>query len=225
MLSGNTDCYQPIERKLGITRQLLEICLAYQHPVSILTKNSLIERDMDLLVKLADKNLVHVGLSITSLDNSLRSCMEPRTASVEKKLAVMKRLSTNNIPVVAMIAPIIPGLNNHEIPAIVKSVANNGANAIGYTTLRLNGEIGPIFENWIKKTYPQRANKVLHQIKEMNGGQLESKGKNRLKREGQIHHLIKNMIDVAKKKYLRNAQLPEYDLTLFQRPSPQLRLF
>ncbi|MDB4533717.1 PA0069 family radical SAM protein [Vicingaceae bacterium] len=225
MLSGNTDCYQPIERKLKITRRLLEVCLKYKHPVSILTKNSVILRDIDILQQLADQNLVHVGLSITSLDNKLRNALEPRTASVEKKLETLGTLSKNNIPTMVMAAPIIPGLNSHEIPTIVKKVANLGALAVGYTTVRLNGEIAEIFENWIKSSYPDRANKVLNQIREINNGNLYSKGKNRMKTHGETALMIKNMFKVARNKHLKGREVPNYDLNAFLRPSDQLRLF
>jgi len=225
MLSGNTDCYQPIERKLKLTRELLKVCLKYKHPVSIITKNSLIQRDIDILTQLAKLNLVHVSLSITSFDNKLRSIMEPRTASVEKKLETLSLLSANSIPTNIMVAPIIPGLNSHEIPSIVKKVAQLGALSVGYTTVRLNGEIAEIFENWIRNTYPSRADKVLNQIKEINNGNLYSKGKNRLKLHGETSYLIKNMFKVARQKYLNNKSLPEYDLTAFCRPNQQLSLF
>jgi DNA repair photolyase len=225
MLSGNTDCYQPIERKLKITRRLLEVCLKYKHPVSILTKNGLVQRDLDILTQLAEQNLVHVGLSITSLDNNLRSALEPRTASVEKKLETLEILSKNNIPTTVMAAPIIPGLNSHEIPSIVKQVAELGVLAVGYTTVRLNGEIAEIFENWIKSSYPDRAKKVLNQIREINNGNLYSKGKNRMKTHGETAIMIKNMFKVARNKHLKDRILPKYDLNAFLRPSAQLRLF
>lgn len=225
MLSGNTDCYQPIERKLQITRKLLKVCLKYKHPVSILTKNALIQRDIDILTDLAKLNLVHASLSITSFDNKLRSALEPRTASVEKKLETLELLTANNIPTGVMVAPIIPGLNSHEIPTIVKRVAELGALAVGYTTVRLNGEIAEIFEHWIRGTYPDRANKVLNQIREINNGNLYSKGENRIKTHGETALMIKNMFKIARNKHLKGKALPEYNLNAFLRPSDQLRLF
>lgn len=225
MLSGNTDCYQPIERKLELTRELLKVCLKYKHPVSILTKNALVLRDLDILIPLAKLNLMCVGISITSFDNKLRSVLEPRTSSVHQKLKAVETLSKNNIPVLVMVAPIIPGLNSHEIPSIVKKVAELGALAVGYTLARLNGEIAEIFENWIRETYPDRADKVMNQIKEINGGNLYSKGKNRMKLHGETSFMIKNMFRVARNKHLKGRELPEYDITAFCRPSDQLRLF
>lgn len=225
MLSGNTDCYQPIERKLQITRELLKVCLKYKHPVSILTKNALIQRDIDILTELAKLNLVHASLSITSFDNKLRSVLEPRTASVEKKLETLELLIANNIPTGVMVAPIIPGLNSHEIPTIVKKVAELGALSVGYTTVRLNGEIAEIFEDWIRTTFPDRASKVLNQIKEINGGNLYSKGKNRMKTHGETSVMIKSMFKIARQKYLKDRGFPEYDLTAFCRPNQQMKLF
>ena len=225
MLSGNTDCYQPIERKLQITRELLKVCLKYKHPVSILTKNSLIQRDIDILAELAKLNLIHVSLSITSLDNKLRSVLEPRTATVEKKLETLELLVANNIPTGIMVAPIISGLNSHEIPAIVKRVAELGALSVGYTTVRLNGEIAEIFKDWIKKTFPDKADKVLNQIKEINGGNLHNKGKNRLKLHSETAVMIKDMFRIAKNKHLKGRSFPDYDLNLFTRPTQQMSLF
>ncbi|MCB0410462.1 MAG: PA0069 family radical SAM protein, partial [Flavobacteriales bacterium] len=225
MLSGNTDCYQPIERKLQITREILKVCLKYKHPVSIITKNALIQRDIDILSELAKLNLVHVSLSITSFDNKLRSILEPRTASVEKKLETIELLTANHIPVNVMVAPIIPGINSHEIPSIVKKVSELGALSVGYTTVRLNGEIAEIFEDWLRKNFPDRAEKVLNQIKEINNGNLYSYGKNRLKTHGNTSFMIKNMFKVAINKHLKNKTFPEFDLTAFTRPNHQLTLF
>lgn len=201
MLSGNTDCYQPIERKLKITREPLKVCLKYKHPVSILTKNALIQRDIDILTELAKLNLVHTSLSITSFDNKLRSLLEPRTASIKKKLETLELLTSNNIPTGVMVAPIIPGLNSHEIPTIIKKVAQLGALSVNYTTVRLNGEIAEIFEHWIRATYPERANKVLNQIKEINNGNLYSKGKNRTKLHGETAIMIKSIFKIANQRY------------------------
>ena len=225
MLSGNTDCYQPIERELKITRELLKVCLKYKHPISILTKNALIQRDIDVLAELAKLNLVHASLSITSLSNKLRSVLEPRTASVEKKLETLALLTANNIPTGVMVAPIIPGLNSHEIPKIVKKVAEMGALSVGYTTVRLNGEIAEIFEDWITTAFPNKAKKVLNQIKELNGGNLYSKGKNRMKLHGETAIMIKNMFRIARQKHLKDVGFPDYDLTAFCRPNQQLKLF
>ncbi|MCA1762904.1 MAG: PA0069 family radical SAM protein, partial [Flavobacteriales bacterium] len=153
-LSGNTDCYQPIERKLKITRSLLDVFRQYRHPVGIITKNSLITRDLDILRELASDNLVKVYLSITTLNEELRRKMEPRTATIAQRLNTLEKLSAGGIPVGVMMAPIIPGLNSHEILPLVKTVSERGALKVGYTMVRLNGQIAKIFESWIRDMYP-----------------------------------------------------------------------
>ncbi len=142
MLSGNTDCYQPLEKKLQITRKLLQVLARYKHPVGLITKNSLITRDIDVLKELAVDNLVHVMVSITTLNEELRRIMEPRTVSSIKRLKTVEELAKANIPVGIMNAPIIPGLNHHEIPQILKAAADHGASTAGMTVVRLNGSIG-----------------------------------------------------------------------------------
>src|SRR5882762_2828728 len=154
MLSGNTDCYQPQERKFGITRSILKVMANYRHPVSIISKNSLILRDIDILQDLASQNLVHVYISVTTLNEELRRLMEPRTASGIKRLKTVEALSRAGIPTGIMNAPIIPGLNHHEIAQILKAAADHGALTAGMTMVRLNGSIGKIFEDWLRKTFP-----------------------------------------------------------------------
>ncbi|RYD81747.1 MAG: PA0069 family radical SAM protein [Sphingobacteriales bacterium] len=227
MLSGNTDCYQPIERKTKLTRQLLEICLEYKHPVSIITKNSLILRDIDIINQLAILKLVHVNISITSLDESLRQKLEPRTATAAQRMKVVEQLSASNIPVNIMVAPVIPALNDHEIPEIIKTAAEKGALSAAYTIVRLNGEIGQIFEDWIHKTFPDRANKVLRQIAACHGGKLnDSRWGTRMKGEGEWALTINKLFKMAKRKHMAGKIWPEYDLTIFKRPERgQLSLF
>ena len=170
ILSGNTDCYQPIERKLEITRKLLEVFIKFRHPFCIISINAQVARDIDLLDKLASQNLVQVILSITTLDDSLRRILEPRTTSVQSKLSVIQKLTAAGIPVSVMNAPIIPSINHCEIPQIIEAVARSGALAVGYTTVRLNGKIGSLFEGWLETYFPDRKEKVINQIKELHGG-------------------------------------------------------
>src|ERR1700744_792374 len=172
LLSGNTDCYQPIERRLKITRSLLEIFLRYRNPVSIITKNNVILRDMDILGELAKLNLIHVNVSITSLNEQLRQKLEPRTVTATGRLAVIQKLSEIGVPVRVMAAPIIPGLNSNEVPDIIKAAADRGARAAGFTIVRLNGAISEIFTDWIYKAFPDRAEKVLNLIKNCHEGKL-----------------------------------------------------
>ncbi len=224
-LSGNTDCYQPVERELKITRKLLQVFLKCGNPVGIITKNSLIERDTDILKDLAAEKLVHVYISITSLDEKLRSKMEPRTASAAKHLATLEKLATAGIPCGVMIAPIIPAMNDHEIPQIMKSIADAGALSAGYTVVRLNGAIGPIFQDWLRKNFPDRAAKVEGLIKAMHGGTLnDSQFGRRMSGEGAVSESIRQIFQVARTKYLGDRKMPAYNLSAF-RPSGTLRLF
>lgn len=227
MFSGNTDCYQPIERKMEITRKCLEIFLKYKHPVGLITKNSLVLRDLDLLKELAKDGLVHVFITITSLDESLRRLMEPRTASSHKRLDVVKKLSEANIPVGVMLGPIIPGLNNHEIPNLVKRTAEVGALTAAYTFVRLNGAVGELFEDWIRKNFPDRADKVLSQIKGSHGGSLsDSRFGTRMSGEGEIAKSISQLFHLMKKKHYAGRKMPRYNLDAFRRTDRgQMRLF
>jgi DNA repair photolyase len=229
MLSGNTDCYQPSERKYKITRSLLEVALEYKNPVGIITKNSLVLRDIDLLKELAALNLIHVMISITSMRDELRSLMEPRTATYKNRLHTIEELSKNNIPAGVMVAPIIPGLTSEEIPAIIKAVAERGGLTAGYTIVRLNGEIKNIFHDWLYKNLPDAADKIWNHIKECHGGQVnDSNFGRRMSGDGKIAESIKQLFMMAKKKYLAGRKMPAYDFSLFKRPmrnGDQLKLF
>lgn len=218
ILSGNTDCYQPIERKLEITRNLLKVFARYRHPVGIITKNSLVLRDLDILEELASQNLVQVIISITTLDDTLRRILEPRTASVKSKLKVVATLTNSGIPVSVMNAPIIPSINHHEIPKVIEEVAELGALSVGYTTVRLNGKIATIFEGWLASHFPDRKQKVLNQIKELHGGSVnDSDYGRRMKGEGNIAKVIQQLHQVAKRKYLQGRIKPEWNLSAFRR--------
>ncbi len=224
-LSGNTDCYQPGEKKYGITRKILETCLKYRNPVGILTKNALVLRDLDLLRELSEMRLVHVFLSVTTLNEKLRLALEPRTATGAKRLRTLETLSAAGIPTGVMTAPIIPGLNDQEIPRLVEAAANAGVLAAGYTVVRLNGAIAQIFEDWIHKAFPDKAAKVLHQIAECHGGQLnDSRFGVRMRGEGPYAEHIRNLHQLSVQRYLQGRKLPDYDTTQFIR-NGQLNLF
>ncbi|MGB8706215.1 MAG: PA0069 family radical SAM protein [Gillisia sp.] len=227
VLSGNTDCYQPAEKKLEITRELLRTFLKYKHPVGIITKNALVQRDMDILKELAKDHLVQVNLSITSLDENTRRMLEPRTASVKKRLETLEKLSSEGIPVRVMMAPIIPGINSHEILPLVKTISENGAQSVGYTMVRLNGAIAGIFEDWIKKTMPDRAEKVLHQISECHNGNLnDSEFGRRMKGDGNIAEQVAQQFGIARNKYLKGRSIPALNCDLHQQyKSGQMSLF
>lgn len=228
MFSGNTDCYQPIERKLKITRQMLEVLLKFRHPVGMITKNNVILRDIDILQEMAKLKLVHVMVSITSLQEELRLKMEPRTVTAKNRLKVIEVLNKAGIPTGVMTAPIIPGLNSSEIPQLIEAAANHGAVAAGYTIVRLNGSIKEIFTDWIQKSFPDRAEKVLHQISEVHGGETnDSRFGKRMSGEGEIARSIKQLFQMSVKKHLAGRDRFEYDLTAFRRPGEiqQLELF
>lgn len=227
MLSGNTDCYQPIEAELKITRSILEVLWRYRHPVGVITKNSLITRDLDLLRQLAAARLVKVSISVTTLEESLRRALEPRTASVAARLKTIKTLADNGIPVNVMMAPIIPGLNDHEILELAKTVADLGASSIYYTMVRLNGDVAEIFEDWIRKNLPDRADRVLNRIRDCHGGNLsDHRFGVRMRGEGQIADMVSQQMQLARKLYFGDRKMPDYDLEGYHRmKNPQLKLF
>lgn len=227
LISGNTDCYQPAELKFRLTRQLLEICLQYRQPVSLITKNALIQRDLDLLIPMAQKNLVQVLLSITTLDESLRSLLEPRTSTSTKRLNTLQALNSNGIPACLMMAPVIPGLTDHEIHDMARAARDHGAPDIYYSILRLNGDVAGLFEDWLTKNFPDRANKILKRTAECHGGQVgDSRFKVRMKGEGHFAEMIKNQFKQAKIKFsLPSITIPPLSCDLFKVPSGQLGLF
>lgn len=225
MFSGNTDCYQPAEKKFMLTRRLLELCLQYRNPVTILTKNALILRDIDILEKMAKLNLVHGAVSITSLNEDLRSALEPRTVTGKRRLQVVKQLHEAGIPMGIMSAPIIPGLNDHEIPSIIKAAAEHGAAWAGYTVVRLNGSIAKLFDEWVHHHFPDKAAKVLNQIKECHGGNLnDSRFGLRMTGEGNYAEHIRQLHDFACRKYFKDKELPQLDTSQFMRGG-QMNLF
>ena len=227
VMSGNTDCYQPAENKFQLTRQCLEVFLKYKHPTAIITKNALILRDLDLLKELAKDNLISVNVSITSLSEDTRRILEPRTATIKRRLQVVKELSENGIPVNVMLAPIIPSINSHEILPMAKTVSEAGAYSIAHTIVRLNGAIGEIFTDWIKKTMPDRANKVLHQIENCHGGTLnESRYGVRMRGEGQIAKQINDLMKLARLKYFKDKGMSKLNTDLHEiYKERQMKLF
>lgn len=227
MLSGNTDCYQPIEAKLKTTQQLLKLFLRYKHPVGIITKNSLILRDLPILKELAEQNLVRVAISITTLNEELKKTLEPRTSSIIMRLKALRTLSAAGIPVSVMMAPIIPGLNDHEILPLAKVISEAGALSMGFTMVRLNGDVEEVFQDWIEKVYPDKAQKVMNMIKEVHGGKAsDSRFKTRMTGEGTIAKVIQDQFNLARMLYFKNKKMPALDSSLHKEAkSPQLKLF
>lgn len=226
-LSGNTDCYQPVERRMKITRKLLEICLEYRNPVGILTKNALVLRDLDVIKELNRYNLVRVFTSITSLDEDLRRLLEPRTAAYRSRLKVLETLSKHGIPTGVMNAPLIPGLNDMHMHDVLKAASEAGAKWAGYTVVRLNGATGDIFKDWLYKAFPDRADKVWSQICACHDGQVnDSRWGNRIVGDGKFAELIKQQFQLYCKKYGLNQTPMEWNTTDFRRiRNNQLPLF
>jgi len=204
-LSGNTDCYQPIERKLQLTRKCLEVFLKYRNPVGVITKNALITRDIDLLSELARQNLVLCTLTVTTLNRELQRTMEPRTSPPELRLNAIEQLATAGIPVGVSLAPIIPGLNDSEIPAILKRASDSGATFAFYTMLRLPYAVKDLFVDWLTRKYPDKAEKVLHRIREVREGKLNaSEFGTRMSGTGEIAEAISQLFEVTCRKYHLN---------------------
>jgi len=227
VLSGNTDCYQPLEKKLQITRKLLQVFLTYKNPVGIITKNSMIMRDLDIIEQLVNDQLFTAYFSMNSLDESIRRRLEPRTATAKQKLKAIEALAKIGAEVGLMIGPVIPGLNDHEIPDLMKAASEAGATKVGYTMVRLNGQIGDLFEHWVYQAYPDKADKILNQIKGAHGGKLnDSRFGNRMRGEGRMVQSIHRLYELSKSKYFPKREKKPLRTDLFVRTTKgQLGLF
>ncbi|MEW4570412.1 PA0069 family radical SAM protein [Tautonia sp. JC769] len=229
VMSGVTDPYQPGERRFRLTRRCLEVMAEFRQPASIITKNALIVRDRDLLGRLASDRLVHVNLSLTTLDAGLCRSMEPRTSTPPARLRAIRALADAGVPVRVMIAPVIPGLNDSEIPAILRASRDAGARAAGYQMLRLPLAVAPIFREWLAREQPGRQRKVEQRLRAMRDGRLNSVefGK-RMQGEGEIANQIGNVFRLFARKFGLDGGLPPHETALFRRPvagSDQLRFF
>lgn len=217
-LSGNTDCYQPIERKMQLTRKLLQICLEHRNPVGILTKNALVLRDLDILQELSKENLVSVFTSITSLREEVRMLLEPRTSTYSTRLKIVDTMAKNNIPVGIMNAPLIPGLNDTDSHDVLKAAADAGAQWAGYTIVRLNGAIEALFKDWLYKSLPDRAEKVWHRIQDCHGGSVtDSRFGTRMKGTGKFAEIIRQQFKIYCKKFNLNSTKLELNIGAFRR--------
>ena len=226
-LSGNTDCYQPAEREFEITRKLLQLCLDYRHPVSILTKNALVLRDLDILKPLSEQNLVSVSFSIPTVNEEIRRKMEPRTSSVKNKLKAIEILTEHKIAVGVMVAPVIPGLTSDESLKILKTVSEAGAQKFGYVLIRLNDTVQPVFVNWNNAHFPERAEKVLNLIRSMRGGKLGDKRfHERYKGEGNIAEMIHDTFALGRRKFFADKEITPLSTENFTgSKDQQLKLF
>ena len=226
MLSGNTDCYQPAEQKYRLTRGLLKVCNEFNQPVGILTKNSSIIRDKDLLQEMAKKKLVSAMVSITTFNEDLRRIMEPRTSTASQRLKVIEELSNAGIHMGVMMGPMIPGLNEHEMQRIMKSASDAGAKFTAYTFIRLNGAIKFLFHDWLYKNFPDRADKVWHLIEASHDGKVnDTRWGVRMKGEGSIAEIVNQQYRKYGKLYGLNEDRWKLNTTDFIRPGEQGKLF
>ncbi len=200
-MSGVTDPYQPVERVLGITRGCLEVLAAHRHPVGIITKNALVVRDVDLLAELARWGAVRVAISITTLDEDLRRRLEPRTSTARARLDAIRTLADAGVPVGVNVAPVIPGLNDREVPAILAAAADHGAQGAAWTLLRLPGAVEPIFVDWLRDHAPLRAERVLARVRETRGGALSDvRFGHRHRGEGTYARQLAQLFDVHRRR-------------------------
>lgn len=227
-LGVNTDAYQPVERKLGITRAILEVLEAYRHPVGLVTKSALVERDIDLLGRMAAQRLVHVIVSVTTLDAQLARSLEPRAAAPRRRLEVIRRLSAAGIPVGVLVAPVIPFLNDSDIERILAAVREAGALTAGYVMIRLPHEVKELFQDWLAQHRPGEAQRIMACIRDMRGGRdYDAAFGRRMTGSGVFADLIKQRFDAAVKQ-LAFPGLPAFDCASFAPPAdlqPQLELF
>lgn len=225
-ISGNTDCYQPAEKKFRITRSLLEVCNEFNQPVGIITKNAGILRDKDLLQEMSKKRLVSVLLSVTSFNEDLRRAMEPRTTTGKQRIRTIEELSKAGVEMGVMLGPMIPGLNEHEMPAIIKAASEAGAKFSAYTFIRLNGAIKFLFHDWLYKNFPDRADKVWHLIEGSHDGKVnDSRWGVRMRGEGSVAKMVNDQYHTYTKKYGLNHERLGVDCSNFRRPGAQGKLF
>lgn len=218
-VSGNTDCYQPAEKRFGLTRACLEVLLEFRNPAAIITKNRLVTRDLDLLREFARWNGILVAVTITTLDTDLRRHMEPRTSSPAMRIRTIEDLSAAGIPTIVMVAPVIPGLTEHEIPKIIECASGAGACGAGYIMLRLPYGVSDIFTAWLGRHYPDRKEKVLNRIMSVRDGKLNSaEFHDRMKGRGVYAEQVKNMFDMARRKAGFGRGMIELSTKEFRRP-------
>jgi DNA repair photolyase len=225
-ISGNTDCYQPAEQQFRLTRKLLEVCLEFNQPVGLITKNAGMLRDKDIIKKLSDKNLISILVTITTLDEDLRQKMEPRTTTAKQRFRLIKELSDEGVRMGVMLGPMIPGLNEHDMQKIMKKAAECGAVFSAYTFIRLNGAIKILFHDWLNTNYPNRADKVWHMIEQSHDGKVnDSRFGLRMRGEGPIADMVRQQYKKYGQLYGLNAERWELDTTIFKRPGEQISLF
>lgn len=228
-LGVNTDAWQPIERRLGVTRSILEVLVETRHPVSIVTKGVLIERDLDLLAELAADGLAEVMISVTTLDKALARKMEPRAPTPERRLEMIGRLQAAGVPVGVLMAPLIPALNDHELERVLEAASAAGAQKAGYVLLRLPHELRALFADWLESHYPQRSARILNRLRELRGGELNNtEFGTRMRGEGIFADLYAQRFRNCVRRLGLNPGRGELDCSRFAPPRPnttQMELF
>lgn len=223
VMSGNTDCYQPAERKLKLTRRCLEVFRTHRNPVSIITKNHLVTRDIDILSDLARLNLVSVNVSITSLNDEVTGKMEPRTSRPARRLDAVRQLSEAGIPVGVMVAPVIPGLTDEEMPAILEAAHEHGARRAGFIVLRLPGPVAGLFQEWVEREYPLRANRILSRVRSLRGGKLnDPKFGSRMRGSGHWADLFNRLFRMTAHRLSLNEETHLLETRHFKRSQGEL---
>jgi len=224
-LSGNTDCYQPVERRLGLTRRCLEVFADFRNPVSVITKSALVTRDVDLLGALAAVGAAHVYCSITTLDAELARRMEPRAATPERRLEAVATLARAGVPVGVMVAPVIAGLNDAEMPRILEAAARAGARSAGWVLLRLAAPLDTLFTTWLAEHYPDRQARVLHRIRETRAGRISDSAFGRRQRgQGVYAEQIAALFAASARRAGLDRPLPALETGSFRRPGVATQL-
>jgi len=226
-MCGVTDPYQPIERRLELTRGCLEVLAEFRNPVGIVTKSSMVTRDIDLLQRLAEHGAVAVSISLTTLDPDLHAVMEPRTTTPRERLRTIRRLADAGIPVRVMTAPVIPGLTDHEIPALLEAAAEAGAHGASYVMLRLPHAVAPLFDDWLRRHFPDRAKKVFSRLRAMRRGRAnDAKFGSRMRGEGLFAEQIEQLFQLSSRRFGLQETHMQLRIDAFRRPpDPQLELF
>lgn len=228
-MSGVTDPYQPVERKLEITRGCLQVLAESRNPVAVVTKNHLVTRDADLLAELARYEAAFVAISLTTLDETLRKVLEPRTSPPKRRLAAIEKLSEAGVPVGVMTAPIIPAVNDHELPDLLSAAADAGARFAAHTIVRLPGAVAPVFEDWLERNFPERKEKVLNRLRSMRGGSVnDPRFGSRMRGEGAFADQIRQLFEISRRRAGIGEGRGSLSTDHFRRPDPpgaQSRLF
>jgi DNA repair photolyase len=228
-IGGNTDPYQPQERRLQVTRQVLKVMAAFHHPLSIITKSASIVRDLDVLGPMGKAGLARAAVSVTTLDRALARTMEPRAATPDRRLDAIRQLSAAGVPTLVMFAPVIPGLNDHELEGVLQRAAEAGAASAGYVVLRLPREIKDLFAEWLAARRPDRAERVMSLVRQMRGGKdYDAEWGKRMKGQGPIAEMIGQRFKIARRRHGLDRILPPLDVTQFRVPAregDQLDLF